>query len=140
MKFDVVIDRTYPHSVDQVWRALTDARALSAWLNEMVDFEPVVGRRFQMRCTADDGRLDVYHCQVLELEPPRFMAWSWLLEAPDVREPTRVEFRLEPVADGTRLCIRHAGDRDPDVVSRFRSGWPTKLEQLAATLSPDLDR
>lgn len=135
MKFDVVFEKTYPHPVDRVWRALTEPEALSAWLNEMVDFEPVVGCRFQMRCGGHGGHVDVYCGRVLEIEAERFMAWSWLMEGSESREPMRVEFHLEPVDGGTRLRIRQSGDRDPDVVARFRDGWPTKLDQLTDVLS-----
>lgn len=134
MKFDLVFDETYPHPVEAVWGALTRADALSAWLNEMVGFEPVVGCRFEMHCRAEDGELDVYHCEVLELEPPRRMVWSWLLEQPGDPSPTRVEFRLEPVGAETRLVIRHSGDRPEEVAARFRQGWPGKMASLRETL------
>lgn len=135
MKFDVVFERVFPQHMGEVWHALTEARALSAWLNETDDFEPVVGHRFTMRCTGDDGHEDVYLCQVLELEPERFMAWSWLLQTPKPLEPTRLEFTLETLTEGTRLRIRHLGDRDPEVVERFRSGWPSKLDEIALVLA-----
>jgi len=134
MNFELVFEETYPHRVEDVWAALTRADALSAWLNEMVGFEPEVGCRFQMRCTRDDGSIDVYHCEVLELEPPRRMLWSWLLEQPGNPSPTRVEYRLEPVPSGTRLVVRHSGDRPDEVAARFRQGWPTKLAALGDTL------
>jgi uncharacterized protein YndB with AHSA1/START domain len=107
MRFDLVFEETYPHPVDAVWAALTDARALSPWLNEMMDFEPIVGRRFRMLCHLDDGGVDAYHCEVLALEPPRRMVWSWLLEKPGDPPPARVEFRLEGRSDG------HQRDRRP---------------------------
>lgn len=135
MRFDVDFERILPHPVGAVWKALTDRRALSAWLNETADFEPVVGKGFQMRCTDESGHEDVYLCRVLELEPRRFMAWSWQLQETEPREPTRVEFHLETVADGTRLRVRHSGDRDPAVIERFRSGWPAKLADLDHVLT-----
>jgi uncharacterized protein YndB with AHSA1/START domain len=134
VKFDLEFEETYPHPLDAVWASLTSAEALSAWLNEMVGFEPVVGRRFQMRCTRDDGSVDVYRCEVLELEPPRRMVWSWLLEQPGDPPPTRVEFRLEPLASGTRLVVRHSGERPEEIAERFRQGWPTKLAALGEGL------
>lgn len=134
MNFDLVFEEIYPHPVDDVWRALTSAESLSAWLNEMVGFEPVVGCRFRMLCRTEAGELDVYHCEILELEPPRRMLWSWLLEQPGSPSPTRVEFRLEPLGSTTRLEIRHSGERSEEVAARFREGWPTKMSALRAEL------
>jgi len=134
MNFDLVFEETYPHPIQAVWSALTTAEALSAWLNEMVGFEPLVGCRFQMHCRTDDGGLDIYHCEVLELEPPHRMLWSWLLEQPGDPPPTRVEFRLQSVQDGTRLVIRHSGDRPDEVAARFREGWPSKMGALREIL------
>lgn len=136
MKFDLLFEETYPQPPEAVWAALTDARALSSWLNEMDGFEPRVGCRFRMLCHRDDGSRDVYHCEVLELEPLRRMVWSWLLEQPGDPPPTRVEYRIEPAASGgTRLEIRHSGDRPEEVAARFREGWPSKLAALRATFA-----
>lgn len=134
MSFDLVFEETYPHDPERVWSALTTAEALSAWLNTMLGFEAVVGCRFQMHCETGDGDLDVYHCEILELEPPRRMVWSWLLEQPGDPPPTRVEFELEPTTAGSRLRIRHSGDRPEEVAKRFREGWPTKLAALREVL------
>lgn len=138
MNFDLDFERVFPQPVEAVWKALTEAPALSAWLNPTTDFQPLPGHVFHMHCSDESGHEDVYRCQVLELEPPRFMAWSWLLEGPEPQEPTRVEFHLETVGGGTRLRVRHSGDRAPEVAERFRSGWPAKLEELASRLDePD---
>ena len=40
----VVVERRVPHSLDKVWRALTQAPLLESWLMAN-DFEPVVGDR-----------------------------------------------------------------------------------------------
>jgi len=135
MNFDLVFEETYPHPIEAVWAALTDADALSAWLNPTVGFEPVVGCRFQMHCQTDAGGLDIYHCEVLELEPPLRMVWSWLLEQEGDPPPTRVEFRVEPTDRGTKLRIRHSGERPDEVAARFRGGWPTKMAALRARLA-----
>jgi uncharacterized protein YndB with AHSA1/START domain len=139
--FALTFEETYPQPPEAVWTALTDARALSEWLNEMDGFEARVGCRFRMLCPQDDGTQDVYHCEVLELVPGRRMVWSWLLEQPDDPPPTRVEFHLEPApGGGTRLEIRHSGDRPADVADRFRQGWPSKLEALGGTLAGSGER
>jgi len=136
MKFDLVFEETYPQPPEEVWAALTDARALSEWLNELDGFEARVGCRFRMLCPHDDGSRDIYHCEVLELEPLRRMVWSWLLEQPGNPPPTLVEYRMEPApGGGTRLEVRHSGDRPAQVAERFREGWPSKLAALQEALA-----
>ena len=134
MKFDIEFERVYPHPIDTVWRALTDSRALAAWLmeNDLVARE---GHAFNMWCEDGEGGTDRYLCKVLELEPQRRMLWSWLLDDNQQQSATFVEFRLEATENGTRLTIRHTGDRDRDTVEKFKGGWPVKLDQLEETLS-----
>ena len=45
---ELLFEVTYPHSPERVWRALTDPKALAAWLMPN-DFAPVVGHRFTFR-------------------------------------------------------------------------------------------
>lgn len=133
MRFEITFEKTYPHPAEKVWAALTDRAALGAWLME-TDFAPKPGREFTMRCDDGEGGTDLYLCKVLELEPERRMVWSWTLDGRQSQSETIVEFRLEEVTGGTRLTVRHSGDRDPETIERLKGGWPVKLEDLGAVL------
>lgn len=133
MKFEIAFERVYPHAIDRVWSALVEREALGAWLME-TDFVAAQGRDFRMWCDDGKGGMDTYLCRVLEIEPQRRMLWSWVLEEDQGEGETLVEFRLEEVADGTRVTIRHSGDRDRETIEKFKGGWPVKLEQLEEAL------
>jgi uncharacterized protein YndB with AHSA1/START domain len=102
------VERRYPHPVERVWRALTDARLIAAWLMKN-DFSPVVGHRFTLRTDPGPGFDGVVHCEVLEIEAPRRMRWSWRGGPID----TVVTFTLTPVSlgaiEGTRLEVVQTG-------------------------------
>jgi uncharacterized protein YndB with AHSA1/START domain len=134
MKFEIAFERVYPHPPEKVWRALTDPAALGQWLME-TDFEPEAGRPFAMSCDDGEGGTDIYICNLLEYDPPKRMLWSWVLDGSQHRGDTFVEFKVEPVANGTKVTITHTGDRDPETIEKFKGGWPHKLDQLAAVLS-----
>lgn len=134
MKFEVGVERHYPHSIAEVWEGLTTNVAISEWLLETNNFEAKVGHRFDMTCVDSSGKLDVYRCQVLELDPPNRMVWSWVLDGNEEQGLTEVEFRLTAVDTGTRVELLHRGDRDKAMLERFKAGWPYKLDQLARVL------
>ena len=131
MKLEILLVEDYAHPIEKVWMALTDPAALAQWL--MVnDFEPRVGKRFTFRGEPSPYWRGWMDCEVLSMEPPRRMIWSWLRS--ESEEPNRVEFQLEPIAGGTRLTLMHTGDTDPAVGGRYSSGWPIKLSQLRSLL------
>ena len=134
MKFSIEFSETYPHSIEKVWRALTDRSALSEWLME-TDFAPEPARAFTMWCDDGAGGIDVYRCKLLEYERNRRMLWSWVLDGPHSEPPTMVEFLVEEVEGGTRVTVLHRGDRDEATIENFKSGWPSKLEQLGTVLA-----
>ena len=111
MKFELFFERTYAHPAEKVWRALTDGAALARWLMDN-DLDLGKGRKFRMWYRDDQGQTHAILCEVLILEPPRRMVWSWVAESRQADDVTMVAFALEPVADGTRLTVRHTGDRD----------------------------
>jgi uncharacterized protein YndB with AHSA1/START domain len=129
MKLNVLLVEDFPHPVERVWRALTDPEALTVWLMEN-DFEPRVGKRFNLRGRQHKDRIE---CEVLELDRPNRMLWSWLHE--EGYPPTRVEFRLDAIEGGTRLTLSHTGEIDPLIGASLREGWPGKLANLRAHLS-----
>jgi len=133
VKFDISFERTYPHSLQKVWRALTDRELLSRWLME-TDFVPEPGAPFQMWCQDGKGGTDRYLCKIVEYEPPRRMVWSWVLDGRQNSGATHVEFALKEVSGATRLTVRHSGDRDLDTIEAFKGGWPVKLDQLEVAM------
>jgi uncharacterized protein YndB with AHSA1/START domain len=108
VKRDLRIVRRYPHPPELVWRALTDPELIAEWLMPN-DFVAEVGRRFRMRTDPAPGFDGVVHCEVLELDPPRRMRWSWRGGPID----TEVAFTLEPAIvyarPGTQLTVEHTG-------------------------------
>lgn len=102
LKFEVV----YPHPIEKVWRAITDSRAIEQWLMKN-DFEARMGHRFQFRDKPQPGWDGIVNCEVLEVEPPRKLRYSWRGGPLD----TQVTITLDAVAEGTRLILEHTGFR-----------------------------
>lgn len=140
MRRAIDFERVYAHPPAKVYRALTDSDLLAEWLMPN-DFRPVVGHRFTFRSKPYPGFDGVVHCEVLRLDEPREVAFSWRGGG---LADTEVSFRLEPVDGGaaTRLHFRHAGFEGllNRLVARnvLAGGWRGKL--LARQLPALLDR
>jgi len=86
--------------------------------------------------------LDRSFCTVERIEPQRYFSFRWIpygidAEADVANEPTTlVEFRLEPVAEGTLLTIVESGfDRVPAhrrerAFRMNEDGWATQAENV----------
>jgi uncharacterized protein YndB with AHSA1/START domain len=102
----IIHDVVYPRSPARVWTVLTDSAAIETWLMPN-DFAPRLGHRFTFRTNPIpaanfDG---IIHCEVVELDPPRRLAYTWTGGG----LTTTVTYRLEPEGDGTRLHFEHSG-------------------------------
>ncbi len=130
MKTDIDLATVYPHSIERVWAALTSAEALAAWLMPN-DFQPRVGHRFTFRTKPARGFDGIVRCEVLELDPPNRMVWSWAGGNID----TPVTFTLEPAGNAdaaTRLRMRQTGFNGLGAQLTRRilaSGYPRILRQ-----------
>jgi uncharacterized protein YndB with AHSA1/START domain len=103
------------------------------WLMDN-DFEPRIGKRFTLHSRRiPPGERGWVECEVLELEAPNRMLWSWIHG--EGAPPTQVEFRLDSIDGGTRLTLSHTGAIDPLVRSRLQEGWPAKLADLREHLT-----
>jgi uncharacterized protein YndB with AHSA1/START domain len=135
MSRDLHFEFTYPHAPERVWRAITDSAAIARWLMPN-DFEPVVGREFHFRTTPRGGWDGTVKCKVLEVSPPRTLAYSWVGGGID----TVVTIRLVPEAGGTKLTLDHAGFAGfrGFMASKFMgSGWKSRIlgKRLPAVLN-----
>jgi uncharacterized protein YndB with AHSA1/START domain len=136
MRLDLTFTEHFKAPVQNVWLAITDRRMLALWLMEN-DFEPRLGARFALR-RADpmSGWRGWVECEVIELEPPTRMVWSWS-DGAGVEMTSRVIFELQEEGTGTRLTLRHIGDTDDAIAKMIRERWPIKLQALASTLGDE---
>ncbi len=106
MTLALTFEARYPHVPEQVWRALTQPQALATWLMEN-NFEPYVGHCFQFRETTLPGLEIVIDCQVVALEPPKRLVYTW--QTPGMLVPSMVTWTLTPIEGGTQLRLHHTG-------------------------------
>lgn len=104
MNQTVTLEVFFPHSPERVWQALTDRRALAAWMMDN-DFEPRLGHKFYFRQAALPGVDSYIRCEVIELEPPKRLAYRW--QASEAEPSMIVTWTLTAVAGGTTLQLRH---------------------------------
>ncbi|MEM8809631.1 MAG: SRPBCC domain-containing protein [Cyanobacteria bacterium P01_G01_bin.38] len=106
MTSTLVFNARYPHSPERVWQALTHPHALAAWLMEN-NFEACVGHRFQFKEPSLPGLETVIDCEVIALEPPTRLVYTW--QANGMSVPSVVTWMLMPVDGGTQLQLCHSG-------------------------------
>jgi uncharacterized protein YndB with AHSA1/START domain len=135
MKLDLTLTEYFAAPIEDVWKAVTDRDLLTQWLMEN-DFEARLGARFTLR--RDDpepGWRGWIECEVLELQPPTRMVWSWSDGAEEA--VSRVIFELKVEDTRTRLTLRHIGDEGKTMAAMIRDRWPIKLRALASLIGDE---
>lgn len=130
----IVVERTIPHPPEKVWKALTTSELIARWLMAN-DFQPRVGHRFNFRATPIPNMWNgVTDCEVLALEPPKRLAYSWNASGDQAADGLKsvVTWTLTPVAGGTQVRMEHSGFRPQDEGGRqaMGGGWPRIVERL----------
>lgn len=124
-------EAVYPYPPEEVWTALTNSAAMAEWLMPN-DFMAVMGHKFQFRTKPAPGFSGIVECEVLALDAPKRLAFSWAGGGID----TVVSFDLAPLGTGTRLVMEQSGFkgmRGLMVSNILKSGWKRMIEiRLAA--------
>lgn len=128
-------ERLYPDPPDDVWVAITDARALAECF-EPNDHQPVVGHRFKFVVDGGKAGCHAKECEVLDADPPRRLVWDWRL-APSkpgraAPKPMRVCWTLSPESDGTtKLVLEHVDAQHIGWLQRtlMRIGWGVMMKK-----------
>lgn len=109
MSDDILASIDIDAPVDRVWQVMTGEGLVEEWLG-CLGYRAEIGHVFHMQPDAGKrGRGDTdgaTHCELLALEPPRRMAFSWYLPG---TAKTEVEIVLTPQGAGTRAALRHSG-------------------------------
>jgi uncharacterized protein YndB with AHSA1/START domain len=112
------LTRRLPHSVERVWRAVSEPAELERWFVAVVPWEPRVGEIFE--AGGDAG-------EVKEVSPPHVLAWRWATE----------EYRVELTADGDEclLVFTHVFTPAYGPDWQHAAGWDAYFDRLAALLA-----
>lgn len=77
-----------------------------------------------------------HYGRFLALDPHRRIEMTWVTGPAGTQGvETVVTLTLEPIAEGTRVRLCHAGFLDPDAAERTRLVWPYVLRQMEARLA-----
>lgn len=140
MSCEIILEQTYPHPPERVWRALADSDTLAQWLMPN-DFEARVGHKFQFRSKPMPGWRGFVECEVIEVVAPQRLAYTWLGDA-DWQEPTIVRWTLEPIAGGTRLRLEHSNLQEPwgrELKAMLSQGWKKMVEEKIVRVMEQLE-
>ena len=92
------------------------------------DFQPVVGHRFNFRATPAPGWNGVIECEVMAVEPPSRLSYSW----GTLGMESAVTWTLTPTELGTHLRMEQTGF-GPDQGANYKGatyGWKKFIGNL----------
>ncbi len=131
--------RTYTQSVREVWSAISERPKLEMWFLENT-FSTEEGKAFEFFDKPGEKWKGVYHCEVLSVQPPYNLAYSWVHKK--LRFTTYVWWRLNTIHGSTVLEIEHSGFKGlTGLISLFFYSrfWDSKLKNLLVYLSKQQD-
>ena len=142
-----------PYTQEKVWRALTDPKLLGSWFMEN-SIEPTQGHYFTFRMKPQKGWDGITHCEVISVEPQKYIAYTYQGEATGekalacagihsgtadkltkgifTRLDTVLRFSLEPTCGGTILSMEQSGYKGLKLVIIsfiMQMGWKKQLRK-----------
>jgi uncharacterized protein YndB with AHSA1/START domain len=107
-------ERRLDHSVERVWRAVTEPAELARWFVAEPAWKPEAGEELP------GGRITA-------LEPPRLIAWTW--------GGQQFSFELAPDGDGCVLVFVHVFDPLAGPSWQHAAGWEAYFSRLDVHLA-----
>jgi uncharacterized protein YndB with AHSA1/START domain len=119
----VRFERTYPHTVERVWAAVTSPDELQRWFPSTMRFDASVGGTVHF---SGDPHAGDATGVVLAFDPPRRFSFTWLTD--------ELHFTLAPVGQNHCRLVLVNVLADPSAAARNASGWHVCLAELAKHL------
>jgi uncharacterized protein YndB with AHSA1/START domain len=127
---------------DRVFRALTDPKELTQWWGSPETYRTEewvqdlrVGGKWHATGRGSDGHTFTVEGEFLEIDPPRKLVHTWKPDW-DGGHVTTITYRLDAIASGTRVTVRHAGFGERrESCNNHGRGWERVLGWLQAHVS-----
>jgi uncharacterized protein YndB with AHSA1/START domain len=141
-RIEKVIELKAP--IDRVWRALADHEQFGTWFRVKLDGPFAPGEVSRGHMTYPGYEHLAWQARIVAMEEPSLFSFTWHPYAVDPDKdysgetPTLVEFRLEPIADGTRLVVTESGfdsvpaERRDEAMRMNEGGWTQQIENIRA--------
>jgi uncharacterized protein YndB with AHSA1/START domain len=110
-------ERTLAHSMERVWRAISEPAELERWFPAAADWTPAIGETFEAYGATG---------QVTEVDAPHRLAWTYGNDL--------YSFDLAMAEDGCRLVFTHIFD-DRTLAAQTAAGWETYFSRLEPHLA-----
>jgi uncharacterized protein YndB with AHSA1/START domain len=136
----LVISRTYPASVDRVFKAWTDANQLGQWFAPTDDYTTKanvdlrVGHEYRIAITHKGGNVHTILGTYRLIEPPRKLVYTWRWEGGPATD-TLVTVDFNPEGDATKVTITHEQFTNTEDRDKHNEGWQGCLNRLQRTLT-----
>jgi uncharacterized protein YndB with AHSA1/START domain len=137
----LVVSRTYPASVERVFKAWTDANQLGQWFAPTDDYTTQasvdlrVGHEYRIAMTHKGGNVHTIVGTYRTIDPPRKLVYTWRWDG--APSDTLVIIDFTPEGDATRVTITHEQFLDTETRDKHNEGWNaclSRLEQKIASL------
>jgi uncharacterized protein YndB with AHSA1/START domain len=130
------------HSIEVVWKAITDPTEIERWTGSRPEIELKVGGAYVTYHRGSDRVVD----RILRLEPPHLFEHTFWVQ---VNPTAVVTWELNPTEDGCDLALTHSLSLDDvrqaaatvaarddllTILSRNGAGWHRLLDKLTAAL------
>ena len=141
-RIEKVVDIAAP--VARVWRAITDYQEFGKWFRARLDNPFEVGTTTTGNITHPGHEHVKWMSMTEQMDHERLFAFTWPPSAidPDTEydeaAKVRVEFRLEPTENGTRLTITESGFQQFPKAKRLEilrsntEGWDMQAKNITA--------
>jgi uncharacterized protein YndB with AHSA1/START domain len=136
----LLISRTYPASVERVFKAWTDANQLGQWFAPTDDYttrasvDLQVGHEYRIAITHKGGNVHTILGTYRLIDPPRKLVYTWRWEGGPMAD-TLVTVDFAPEGEATKVTITHEQFTNTEDRDKHNEGWNGCLNRLQRTLT-----
>ena len=139
MKDVIIKERMLNHSIDKVWRAISQAEEISAWFIK-ADFKAEPGYNYTFTASEEQGCTEIRG--IVKEADPYTLIYTWIVQ--NTEAVTTVKWALEESNGQTKLHLEHSGisnypgETAITMFGHFGKGWDNCFNLLSDYLMKEV--